>query len=288
MWSYARRPGADGDVRFKTILDVIESTYDERPSVDAKKKKLTKFGRNAAVGTSYETVAVYQGATANETYVSTNIIDSISSSNEASDVGLVITIEGHTIDGSGNLTFVTQDATLHATDARTKVALSTPLARATRAFVKNSGTFDSPQATPTGTIYIYDDTDGITNGVPDTAAASKLLIAATSTQSEKAATSISSVDYWIITEFGAGVDTGGGNAEEVTVRMEIRDVANGGVWRPLGRDFVLIVGAANPSDIMLDPPRIVPKNHDWRIRAKCDANSAAVFADASGFLATTA
>lgn len=83
-----------------------------------------------------------------------------------------------------------------------------------------------------------------------------------------------------------GDGSGGGNAEEITVRMEIRDVFNGGVWRPLGRDIVIIVGNANPPPFPMYPHRVVPKNHDWRIRAICDANSASIFAEAEGFLAS--
>lgn len=282
-------PYLDRDLIDPDIQDAIEriyADYGDRVSVSSKNKSLNKFGRNAAVGNAWETVAEFQSTTANETFVSTNLIDSISSSDETNDVGLVVTIEGHTIDASGNLTFVSQNATLHATDARTKVTLATPLARATRAFIANSGTFDSPQAVPTGTIYVYDDTDGITAGVPDTAAATKVLIAAGETQSEKCATAISQNDYWILTEFSAGIDSGGGSADEVIVRMETRDIANGGVWHPLGRDLVLIVAAANPGPFPLKPFRVVPKNHDWRIRAICDANTAAVFAEAEGYLAS--
>jgi hypothetical protein len=277
--------GLDNDAPIRHAINEIYANYGDVVSVEAKQKSLNKFGRNLTVGTSFETVAVFQSTTANETFVSTNLIDSISSSNETADRGIGFTIEGHTIDVSGNLTFVTQNATLDATDARTKVTLSTPLARATRAYVRNSGTFDSPFAVPTGTIYIYDDTDGITAGVPDTAAATKLIIDATETQTEKCATAISQTDYWIVTEFGAGIGQGGGNAAAVTLRMEARDVANGGVWRPLGRDIVLVVDQQNPPDFPVFPYRIVPKSHDWRVRAKCDANTASVFAEASGFLA---
>lgn len=279
-------PSVDADPHIRDAINRIFADYGDRVSVEQKKKSLNKFGRNNTVGTSFETVAILQGTESNETFVSTNLIDGISSSNEASDVGIIVTIEGHTIDGSGNLTFVSQDATLDGTDARTKVALTTPLARATRAFIKNSGTFNSPQATPTGAIYIYDDTGGISVGVPSNANQTKLVIAAGETQTEKCATAISQTDYWILTGFGAGIGEGTANATEVTVRMEIRDIANGGVWRPLGRDFVVVIGQTNPSRIAHLPYRIVPKNHDWRVVAKCDSNTAPVFAEAEGFLAS--
>lgn len=263
---------------------VVLNTYGDRVSVREKAKNLNKFGLNETVGTTFETIAQFQGTTANETYVSTNIIDSISSSDQLNDVGLTITVEGHTIDGSGNLTFVTQNATLDGTDARTKVTLTTPLARATRAYVANSGTFNSPQATPTGTIYIYDDTGGITAGVPNTAAATKLLIAAGETQSQKCATSVSSTDYWFIAAFDAGIGEAGGAANRVLVRLEIRDVANGGAWRPLGRDLTLDIDQ-NGVQQEEQPFLIVPKNHDVRVRAKVDSNTSSVFAEVRGYLA---
>lgn len=252
-----------------------------------KPKPLNKFGQNFTVGTSFETVGEFQGSTANETYVSTNIIDSISSSNELADVGLTITIEGHTLDSDGNATFRVQNVTLDGTDARTKVALTTPLARASRAKVASSGTFNSPQATPTGTIYIYDDTGGQTNGVPTDATGTKLLILAGNTQSEKAATTISSVDYWCITGWNVGVGEGTPTANTIRARMETRDIKNGGVWLPKGNDMVLTVGASNPSAPRFFPYRIIPANSDWRIRAEADSGTAPVFAEAEGFLATS-
>ncbi len=264
--------------------NVVLSTYGDRVSVEQKAKNLNKFGTNTTVGTSFETVAQFQGTTANETYVSTNLIDSISSSDQTNDVGITFVVEGHTIDGSGNLTFVSQEVTLDGTDARTKVSLPTPMARANRAYVKASGTFNSPQAVPTGTIYIYDDTGGVTNGVPTDATGTKLLIEAGETQTQKCATSISSTDYWFIDAIDAGVGSAGGSANRVLIRLETRDVANGGVWRPLGRELTLDV---DQGGVQQDtrPFLIVPKNHDMRVRALTNANTASVFAEVRGYLA---
>ena len=160
---------------------------------------------------------------------------------------MTFNLECHTIDGSGNLTFVTQSATLDASDGRTEVTLPTPVARVNRLYLAASGTFDSPQSVPAGNIYVYDNTDGITAGVPNTAAATKLLLPAGETQSEKAATSVSSVDYWFISALSAGVSEGTPTAGEVIFRMETRDVENGGVWRPMGRDLVAVIGQPNIS-----------------------------------------
>lgn len=258
---------------------VVLSTYSDTVSVSQKNKNLNKFGTNTTVGTSFETVAQFQGTTANETFVSTNIIDSIVSS-DAGDTQ-TIKVEGHTIDASGNLTFVVQDATLNG---QTEATLTTPLARCTRMYVANSGTFDSPQSAIAGTVSAYDNTDGIASGVPSTAAATKCIIEAGFTQSEKCATAVSSTDYWFITDFEAGIGNSGGAADRVTFRIEIRDVANGGVWRPLGRDIVVVVGQ-NGVSFKFDPLGIVPKNHDVRVVARSNASTAEVFAEIQGILA---
>lgn len=268
------------DFRLQHAVRVISDTYGDTVDIWEKAKTLRKFGSNSTVGTSWETIAQYQGTVANETYVTTNIIDSIVSSS-ASDNTQTITIEGHTIDGSGNLTFVEQDAVLNG---QTEVTLTTPLARATRAYIKNSGTFGSTPNSPVGNIYIYDNADGITSGVPNTPAATKLMILATETQTQKAATSISSSDYYIVTGFSAGIGVSGSSASVVLVRLETRDLANGGTWRPIGRTISLPPDSVGVS-ISNDPCIIVPNNHDVRMRAKTDANTADVFAEFDGYLA---
>ena len=260
-------------------LAEIETSYGD--VVRYKGKSLNKFGSNQDVGTSRETVAQFQGATANEAFVTTNIIDSISSSS-ASDTTQTVVIEGHTIDEVGNLTFVSQEAIIAG---QTKVTLTTPMARANRMYVKSSGTFGTTPAALVGTVYCYDDTDGISAGVPVTAAATKVLIIAGKTQSEKAATSISSKDYWIITRFSAVAADASGPTGFATVQMETRDIVNGGAWRPLGREFIVFPAAVGPTR-EFTPLIIVPKNHDWRVVAFCNAGSSIVEADAEGYLAT--
>lgn len=263
---------------------VVYSTYGDTVSVAAKAKNLNKFGRNRVVSTTYETVAEFQGTTSEETFVSTNLIDSISSS-ASGDTSKTYTIEGQTIDGNGNLTFVVQNATTDASDGQTKVALTTPLARATRMYLAASGTFNSPQTVHSGVIYVYDDTDGISGGVPVTAAATKILLLAGQTQSEKCATAISQSDYWFLTGFSAGVgNAGAASVSYITCQIQTRDVANGGVWRPLGHEIVLVPDQTGVQR-SFSPFLIVPKNHDVRVQAKTDTSNAEVFAQLSGYLA---
>lgn len=263
---------------------VVKSTYGDVVSARAKAKNLNKFGTSAIVGTGWTTVAQFQGSVANETFASTNLIDTVSSS-AAGDTSLTITVEGHTIDGSGNLTFTIQNVTTDASDGRTPVALSTPLARATRAYITNSGTFGAPQSEPAGVIHIYDNTDGHSNGIPSTPAATKMVIQAGFTQTEKCATTVSATDYYFVRYFTAVIAQASPQADLVDCRIETRDVFNGGVWRPLGRDFT-VFKLVEGLFAQFDPLLIVPKNHDVRVRAKADANTATVHAEIGGYLAS--
>ena len=136
----------------KYAESVILSTYGDSVSVDRKSKVLIKFGRNEDIDTgSDETVWVLGG---HEVYQAGNTIDTVSSSS-ALDTGSV-TIEGHTVDGNGDFTFVVQSATL---DGQNKVTLTTPLARASRLYNTGSTDFN-------GSVYVYRDTS-ITSGTPD-------------------------------------------------------------------------------------------------------------------------
>jgi hypothetical protein len=261
---------------------VIQGTYGNTVSVWEKKKALNKFGRtvNADAGVR-TTVAAFQGAVVNETYVSTNIIDSIVSSS-TSDTTQIITIEGHTIDGSGNLTFSVQNATL---TGQTEVTLGTPVARVSRMYVKNSTTFDSPYAALVGIVSAYDNTGGMSSGVPTVPAATKCIISAGKTQSEKCATSISSTDYWIVTSIHCGVENAQGPSAAVDFILESRDIANGGVWLPSGVQLSLDTASAPTGSINFNPYRIVPKNHDVRIIAISDAANTFCTAEIEGYLA---
>ena len=287
MSTYTKRPGfareIDTGVAFTEVRqaeNVVFSTYGDVVSVEAKAKNLNKFGTNSTVGTTYETVAQFQGTTANETFVTTNLIDSIVSSS-ASDTTQTIAIEGHTIDVSGNLTFVVQGAVLNG---QTEVTLTTPLARASRMVVKATGTFGTSPAALVGTVYVYDNTAGITAGVPNTAAATKLLLEPDTVQSKKAATAISSIDYWFVTDFEAGIGNAGGPANRVTFKLERRNISGGGPWMPVGREITIVVGQ-NGTRFEFTPLAIVPPNNDVRVVAKTDTSTAEVFAEVQGYLA---
>lgn len=266
------------DPRYLQAERVVASTYGDTVSVLAKRKNLNKFGRKTAVGSSWTTLMPQLGTEINETFVSTNAITTARSTSSA-DNGLVTVLEGQTIDGSGNMTFVAEDVTLDATDGQTPVAITTALARVTRSYVKNSGTFNSPQSAPAGNVYYYD------GSAPGSDSSYKLILEAGETQSEKAAISISQSDYWFLDQFSASIDDPTGPTSYVELRMVIRDVANGGVWRPLGRKYNIFKNQ-NGIQRFLSPCLIVPKNHDWRIQARTDGGSATVYAEAGGVLAS--
>lgn len=273
------QPTIDNAALVQHAINEIASTYGDTVSVQSKKKSLNKFGRRTGLTTTESTIMGLQGSEIHETLVTTNLIDSIVSSS-TSDTSQTIVVEGHTIDASGNLTFVTQEAALNG---RTEVTLTTPLARCTRAYIK-AGSFASPAATNVGVISVYDNTAGITAGVPNTAAATKLRIEIGRNQSDKGATSISSTDYWVLT--GANLTGGkaGGSATFITARIQIKDT-KGGVWRPLGSEIACQVDGGTTIE-PFQPYRIVPKNHDVRLVAYTDTNTATASGEIQGFLAS--
>ena len=254
--------------------------YGVKVSVAQKRKNLDKFGRNLAVGTSFETVAEFQGTTANETFVTTNTVFSISSSS-ASDT-MDVTVEGHTIDLTGRLTFATQTVTL---TGQTPVTLGTPLARANRIFINSSGTFGTTPPGAVGTVYVYDITGGQTGGVPTIPAATKLILGIGDTQGNKCATAFDNSTYWFISTLSVGIGNSGGSANRVTFQMQRRFIPSGGPWRPLGREVVVPIGQL-ASQLKFTPYIIVPRNNDFRVVAKTNSNTAEVFANASGYLAS--
>lgn len=242
----------------------IKGNWGHDVDVVRKRKSLLKFGRNDDIGTAWETVWAFGG---DETYASTNAIDTVSSSNAGD--GQTVTVEGHTIDGSGNFTFSIQSATLNG---QSKVVLGTPLARASRVY--NTDTTDFA-----GTVYVYED-DTVTAGVPDTAAKVHLSAPTDDNQSLKAATTISNTDYWIITQIYAGVARQ--NSRSVDFRYQIRE--KGGVFRSRVNLNAHSTGSAVATD--LQPYLIVPNNADFRIRAISSGVTTGVEAWANGILAS--
>lgn len=240
------------DPRIKHAIEVIFATYGDVVSMEAKNKDLLKFGRNALCQTTKSTIMTLPTGIYNETYVSTNIINSIISTSAADTQ--VVTVEGNTI-SAGVFTFVTQNITLNG---QTVVPLTTALARVTR--VVNIGSTDL-----VGTISVSE-TNTYSSGVPVTAALVHLQVSAGFNNSEKASTTISNTEYWLVSSFYADC------LEKVAtygiVHFEVR--AAGGI-------FINKIDKAcndtSPAYHNFLPLLIVPKNADVRLRVSASANN---------------
>ena len=245
----------------------IEVDYGVHPSIMGKDKTLTKFGGRSDLGTSNATLPTLAGEL-HETYSTTNDITHVVSSS-AADATETITLEGHTI-AAGAFTFVVQSVTLNG---QTPVALTTPLARASRAY-------NTAATTLAGTVSVMVGS-AVAGGVPSTAANARLQIPAGTQQTYKAATTLSATDYLICTSVGIGV-TKKTNAA-VVADLEVR--LAGGVFRP-----VLPMTAESPgayNTMQLHPPLVMPANADIRMTATASTNGVEVRGFFAGYLATT-
>lgn len=244
----------------------IYQTFGDVVSIDDKAKSLIKFGKSAALSTNRETVWTVGG---NETYVSTNAIDTISSS-AIGDVERIL-LECHTVTGTGEdqqFTFLIQEVDLNG---QNKVTLPTPVARVSRVY-NNNGT---PLV---GTVYVYEDT-AIVAGVPTDKTKIHAQIPAGFQQSFKAATTFSNEDYYILTG-GFGSVTYKQSAA-VNFYLEFRQA--GKVFREGAAVSANSAGGA--WQIELDPAIIIPKNADVRVTCQTDTQGAEVYASFKGYLA---
>lgn len=246
------------------VRQIKDANGDE---VYVKPKSLAKFGSNQLVGTSYATVMDLPSGVVDETFVSTNAITHLSSSNAGDTQEIVV--EGHTIDGSGNLTFSVQTVTLAG---QTKTALTTPLARCTRAY--NNGATDLA-----GDLYFYED-GTVTSGVPDTASEVHLIVKSTQNQSSKAATSTSQYDYWLLT----GIDGSVNKKTSATVDIELQVRNKGKVFRTIF-NFSLSSSGQSTAEYNLDPCIIIEPNSDVRLRAIASTTAVSVSGRIKGYLA---
>lgn len=254
------------DFDISEAIKEVKSTYGDDISILKKSKSLTKFGRNKNVSNSeLTTIMTLPSGELNETYVSTNIIDTISSDN-ASDTE-EITIEGHTIDGSGDFTFFTQSVTLNG---QNKVVLGTPLARMTRMFNNNGVEL-------VGTIYGYEDT-AISGGVPIDGTKVHCMIAEGRQQSQKASTTISKDDYWILTEFYADVLEKTSAFAEIDLEVRFKDK----VFR---QRIEIAASSSGRAEHDFKPFFIIPPNSDVRIRSLASNSNTDISAGIQGYLA---
>lgn len=262
----------DNEYFIKLAIDEIENTFGDTVSVSTKKKSLIKFGRNENVGTSLTTIMQFQGTELHEVYQTTNSIDKVVTTDN-SFTGTV-TIEGHTISGN-DLTFVTQTKTL---TGQTGVTLDTPLARVTRIRISST---DALAAT-TDKIFVYRDV-ATTGGIPNTTANIHALMDGKWGQTQKAATSISKDDYWLITLIYGGVLKK--QAATADIALQIRKVGDS-QWRTVFDLPVSSTGGPAIPPVDFPPVFVVPKNHDVRVVAEASTTGVEVAAGFAGYLAS--
>lgn len=256
----------DLEPRLKHAIKVIKNTYGDDVLITNKAKSLLKFGR-ATVGTSAMTVMTLPGSELNETYVTTNIIDKISSSS-TNDATEVIQYEGHTCSGGVPTTFVSDTVTLQG---QTETDLPTDVCRVTRAFNTSATAID-------GNIYFYQD-DTVSSGVPQTDAKVHMIIPAGKQQSVKAATALSSTDYAICTQvYGSVIEKQASWADfELQVRLP------GSVFR---EQFQFAASDSSGGKILeLDPAIVIPASADVRLVTKADNASTVVSGGFNCYLA---
>lgn len=259
-------PYNQGDL-VQEAINRIYVEYGDKVRIKDKGKALNKFGVRSDVGTSNTTVAQLGGTELHETYIATNGISHVSSSSTNDSEEIVV--EGQTIDGNGDFTFVTQTATLNG---QTKVALSTPLARCTRMYNNNGTNLE-------GTIYSFQD-DTLSAGVPQTDTKIHCIIPQGKNQSFKCATTISKDDYWILT--GGTIGVGKKQTAAADFFLEIR--LKGKVFRQ--RD--VLTASTNGSSTVptpIVPYLIVPPNSDVRVTCAASVAGTEVVASLTGYLA---
>lgn len=254
-----------GDPWITHAIQNIEADYGVTVSLEAKNKDLLKFGRCNMIKTAnlMQTVEIYPtgGTLENETFVTTNAIDSIVSSstadiaaNSSSDV----TIEGHTVSG-GVYTFVTQPAVLAG---QTPVLLTTPLARVTRVYNNDSADF-------TGSISVYESAvTTITAGVPSAGYTGvHLTTRAGKNNSEKCSTTLSDSDYWVVTGVYGDVITKSSEDIEFEFQVRLKDKVFRTWFEFTAKDGTGTFRSAAPYIV-------IPPNSDIRIRAANDGTVA--------------
>ena len=245
----------------------IQSTFGDVVSIDKKAKSLIKFGRTSPLSTnSFETIWTVGG---NEVYVSGNTITHVSSSS-ALDTQEV-TIEGHTVSGTGfdqEFTFVVQNI---VTNGQTPVALTTPLARTSRMYNNNGQEL-------VGRVVVYEDTS-VVGGIPSDQTKIHIDIPAGFQSSFKAATTFSNEDYYVLTGAYGAVSLK--QTAAVDFYLEVR--LPGKTFRQVALFTASSSGGA--FNLEFDPSIIIPKNSDVRLRCESSSNNAVAFGVFKGYLA---
>ncbi len=273
---YNKRPGFARDTIIHPDPYVVQAeretfvSYAVNVDVLAKGKSILRVGRNDDIDNAVRETIWLQGG--DETYATTNAIDTISSSNAGDSQD--VTIEYCTVSGTGTssqFTFGTQTATLNG---QTKVVLTTACARVLKVTNASGTTF-------AGDVYVYED-DTITAGVPDTAANVHAKVLLGEDQSFKACDTIANTDYAFITKLFATSSPPSTTDARVSVRLEVRKV--GLVFVP--EIELTVTHKGGLLELPLKPYLVVPKNADIRMTAYMTANNFGVNAGFQSILAS--
>jgi len=280
----AGRFGGDtGDFRIDHALaELADQGYGSNWSVAGKRKSLIKFGRNTGLSLNTRST-VWDVGPANETYLTVaqgNLITVISSSSN-SDIGKVISVEGHRY-VDGNLIFTIQRVTCNG---QTRVPLPIPLCR-------NSRMEDLSLTATVGDIYAYQGagtTD--TAGVPDNLAFAHNVIRGTENhkQSFKGATTLSSTDALIITAMTAAVAKK--QVASVDFGIESAKLTATGPgdekgFTPKFGEFTLESAGQSALRLNMDPCIVIPPNHEVRAIGTSSAAATQGNFGFSGYLAS--
>lgn len=237
-------------------IDVILEDYGDVVSVEAKNKDLIKFGENRNIGTVGATIMDLAGNETEETFVTGNDITHVVSSSVSDTMDITI-FEGHTISGS-DASFYKASANI-TLSGRTPVALPTGVFRANRARIESKAN---------GDISFYEG-GAVTSGVPDDDTQVHLTIKAGEVQTQKAQTTISSNDYWIVLSFRGSVLEKA--ASWIDFNLQMKPITETEFF-PISQNInVSSESGTIPSDYK--PYIIVPKNHDIRLFGKADAGN---------------
>lgn len=256
----------DNHPLIKHALSIIKDEYGVRASVGAKKKTLTKFGRRTTVGTGWETLTTAQGTETEETFVSDNLITHVVGT--GGDEGIGIDIEYHVVDSNGDTFFGIQHIDLDVSDATTPIELPFPAFRISR--MKNDQEGDNL----TGAVYAYE-------GGTRTDVNTHAVIPAGEQQTQKASTTISSDDFWIITN--TTLTCLAKTTKYVEGRIETKPTSSS-VWLPKTQT-IGVTDTSGTVPLIKKPFLIIPSNHDIRIPVKSNTSGVDVSAGLSGYLA---
>ncbi len=260
--------GVEDSVFTRQAISETDGTFGDDVSVAARQESLLKFGQTTAASADTKvTLAEFPGAVVEEVFATSNIIDTMSSAG-AGDTQDVI-IEGHTVDGSGDFTFVKQTATLNG---QNKVTLTIPLARVQRAANDSSTEW-------TGGIYIYSN-GAITLGVPDVDADVRLFIPAGDQKSFKCAVTLAQTDYWFLCDFY--ITANRASTAAVDWSIEIRE--KGKTFLPRVTGTIRSDGTGY-SQVSFFPYIVIPKNADIRVSITPSKVTTVVCGFLNGFLA---